>query len=92
MGRRTRLRLGAVAVAAAGAGGIGSTRPASPAGNAAAYSAPAFGGAAYAAPVAPVMAREQEVEMLKGQAAHFENALEGIKQRIEELERIAKES
>jgi len=51
---------------------------------------PAFGGvpygAPYAAPYAPAMTREQEVEMLKGQAEYFEDALDGIKKRIEELE------
>ena len=30
--------------------------------------------------------REQEVDMLKGQAEYFEDALEGIKKRITELE------
>jgi hypothetical protein len=29
---------------------------------------------------------EQEVEMLKGQAEYFEDALEGVKKRIVELE------
>jgi hypothetical protein len=61
----------------------------------AAYGYPAFGGVPYSAPVAapypPVMAREQEVEMLKGQAEYFEDALDGIKKRIEELESKAKE-
>jgi hypothetical protein len=51
---------------------------------------PAFGGAAYAAPAAgpysPAMTREQETEMLKGQAEYFEDALDGIKKRLEELE------
>jgi hypothetical protein len=60
----------------------------------AAYGYPAFGGvpagvpyaAPFAAPYVPTMAREQEVEMLKGQAEYFEETLEGIKKRIEELE------
>jgi len=36
------------------------------------------------------MEREQEVDMLKGQAQYFEDALAGIKKRIEELESKAK--
>lgn len=65
----------------------------------AAYGYPAFGGAPYAppyampyaAPYAPTAAPEQEMEMLKGQAEYFEDALDGIKKRIEELESKAKE-
>jgi len=41
---------------------------------------------AYGAPVAPTFTREQEIDMLKGQAEHFEDALDGIKKRLEELE------
>ena len=57
----------------------------------AAYGYPAFGGAMpygapYAAPFAPTMSAQQEVDMLKGQAEYFEDALDGIKKRIEELE------
>ena len=37
-----------------------------------------------AAPVGPT--REQETTMLKGQAEYFEDALEGIKKRIAEIE------
>jgi len=59
------------------------------------YGYPASGGvpygAPYAAPFAPTMTREQEVEALKGQAEHFEDALDGIKKQIEELEAKAKE-
>jgi len=59
------------------------------------YGYPAFGGvpsgAPYAAPYAPTVTREQEAEMLKGQAEYFEDALDGIKKRIEELEAKAKE-
>ena len=59
------------------------------------YGAPAYSGAAaampYAAPYAPTVTREQEVDMLKGQAEYFEDALDGIKKRIEELESKAKE-
>lgn len=63
----------------------------------AAYGYPAFGGAPYAAapyaaPVAPTLGREQEVEMLKGQAEYFEEALGGIKKRIEELENKTKDA
>jgi len=52
---------------------------------------PAFGGAMpaaapYPAPFAPAMGGEQELDALKGQAEYFEDALEGIKKRIEELQ------
>jgi len=61
----------------------------------AAYGYPAFGGAPYAppyaAPYAPAVSPEQEIEMLKGQAEYFEDALNGIKKRIGELESKAKE-
>ena len=61
-----------------------------------AYGYPAFGGAPYAtasaAPYAPTIPPEQEVEMLKGQAEYFEDALDGIKKRLEELESKAKET
>lgn len=53
------------------------------------YGYPAGGvptGAPYAAPFAPTMTREQEMDMLKGQAEYFDDALAGIKKRIEELE------
>jgi len=58
----------------------------------AAYAPAAFGGTAYAAPVAPAMAGEQEIEMLKGQADYFGNALDAIQRRIEELEGNAREA
>jgi len=62
----------------------------------AAYGYPALGGgvaygAPYAAPYAPAIPREQEIELLKGQAEYFEDALEGINKRIRELESKAKE-
>lgn len=41
------------------------------------YNTPAF---------APGMTKEQELDMLKGQAEYFEDTLEGIKKRIGELE------
>jgi hypothetical protein len=40
----------------------------------------------YAGPYAAQPTREQELEALKGQAEYFEDALDGIKKRIEELE------
>lgn len=67
----------------------------------AAYGYPAFGGlpaagvpfaTPSAAPYAPTIPREQEIEMLKGQAEYFEDALDGIKKRIEELENRSKET
>lgn len=45
--------------------------------------------AAYGAPYAPTMTREQEIEMLKDQAEYFQDALDGITKRIEELEQKA---
>jgi len=52
---------------------------------------PAWGGAAYApayggVPYAPGVAPEQELNALKGQAEYLEDALDGIKKRIEEIE------
>ncbi len=41
--------------------------------------------AAYGAPYAPTMTREQEIEMLKEQARYFQDALDDITKRIEEL-------
>jgi len=51
----------------------------------------AYGGAAgpYAyggAPFAPAIAPQQELDGLKGQSEYLEDALDGIKKRIEELE------
>jgi uncharacterized protein DUF5320 len=47
-----------------------------------------YGGAApYGAPYSgPVAAKQQELDMLKGQVEYFEDALDGIKKRITELE------
>ena len=42
----------------------------------------AYGGA----PFAPTIAPQQELDGLKGQAEYLEDALDGIKKRIEELE------
>ena len=41
--------------------------------------------APYVAPFAPSMTREREMELLREQADHFNEALEDIKKRIEEL-------
>ena len=71
-------------------------------GQRAAYGYPAFGGVApapyaapygtpYGAPFAPTMTAQQELDGLKGQAEYFEDALDGIKKRIEELQNKAKE-
>jgi hypothetical protein len=55
---------------------------------------PAFGGAvsaaACAAPFAGAMSSEQQLDALKGQAEYFEDALEGIRKRIEEIEAKSK--
>jgi hypothetical protein len=56
---------------------------------------PAYGSVApdatpYDMPFAPAMTKEQELESLKGQAEYFEDALEGIKKRVEELQTKAK--
>jgi Family of unknown function (DUF5320) len=47
-----------------------------------------YGGAApYGAPNGgPVATKQQELDMLKGQVEYFEDALDGIKKRITELE------
>jgi hypothetical protein len=46
----------------------------------------AFGG-----PYTPQMSAEQELEVLKGQAKYFEDALQDINKRIEELEAAGQE-
>ena len=43
----------------------------------------------YGAPYAPTMTREQEIEMLQDQAKYFQDALDDIIKRIEELEQEA---
>ena len=40
----------------------------------------------YEAPYGPAVTKEQELDALKGQAEYFEDALEGIKKRIQDLE------
>ncbi|HOF40036.1 MAG TPA: DUF5320 domain-containing protein [Candidatus Hydrogenedentes bacterium] len=57
----------------------------------AAWGYPAYGGMPYAAPGTPAMPRENEIEMLKSQAGYFEEALAGIRQRLEELQSKASE-
>jgi hypothetical protein len=56
----------------------------------AAMGSPAFGAGPaampYAAPGAPVMSAEQQLDALKGQAEYLEEALEGIRKQIEELQ------
>jgi len=52
---------------------------------------PAFGGvvppvAPYSPPYAPAMSVEQQLDALKGQAEYFEEALDGIRKQIQELE------
>lgn len=51
----------------------------------------AWPSAAYASPFAPTMTREQQLDLLKGQAEYFEDALDGIKKRIDELESQAEQ-
>ena len=46
----------------------------------------AWGGAPYAAPYATAPTKEQELDMLKGQAEQFETALGDIRKRLQELE------
>ena len=48
-----------------------------------AYAPPA---PAYGVPYPPAPAPEQEIEALKGQAQYLEDALEGVRKRISELE------
>jgi len=48
--------------------------------------------APYGAPFAPSMTREQEVELLREQASYFNETLEDIKKRIEELSAQTKET
>jgi hypothetical protein len=54
------------------------------------------GGLGYTMPYAPVNApvatREQQLNALKGQAEYFEDALDGIRKRIEELEAQGKQA
>jgi len=45
---------------------------------------------AYGSPYAPQMTREQELDFLKGQAEYLEDALEGVRKQIQEVETEAK--
>jgi len=56
-----------------------------------AYGAPAAYPMPYAAPSSLAATGEQELDALKGQAEYFEDALQGIKKRIEELQAQAAE-
>ena len=48
---------------------------------------PGFAGPSpYASPFVPTMPQQQELDLLKGQAEQFEDALDGLKRRICELE------
>jgi hypothetical protein len=50
---------------------------------------PAYSAPAYSPAYAPSYGREDEVTALKDQAKYFEEALQGIKKRIEEIESSA---
>ena len=79
-GRRNRFyATGLTGWQRAGMGGLG-------------YGSPPAYGAPYAAPVAPAATRQQELDALKGQAEYFEDTLDGIRKRIDELEKAAAES
>ena len=51
-----------------------------------AYGVPPAYPTPYAAPFGPAATKEQELDALKGQAEYFEDALEGIKKRIDEFQ------
>lgn len=55
------------------------------------YGGPGMGFTPYTGPFAPVMTEQHEVAMLRSQAVHLEDLLEGIKKCIEELEARASE-
>jgi hypothetical protein len=40
----------------------------------------------YGAPYAPQVTREQQLDLLKGQAEYLEDALEGIRKQMQEVE------
>ncbi len=52
---------------------------------------PAPYAAPFAGPFAPTMTAEKELDALKGQAEYLEDALEGVRKRIEELQSQASE-
>jgi hypothetical protein len=45
-----------------------------------------------AAPFAPMMAKDEELEVLKNQAKYFEQALENLRGRIREIDSVAESS
>lgn len=47
---------------------------------------PAASYASYGSPFVPAMTRRQEIDALKGQAEYFEDVLDGLRRRIEQLE------
>lgn len=51
-----------------------------------AWGNPVAYGRSYYAPAAPVATRQQEVDVLKAQAEYLEDALEGIRMQLKELE------
>jgi len=51
-----------------------------------AYGLPPAYSTPYGAPLGPTQTAQQELDALKGQAEYFQDALEGIRKRIEELE------
>jgi Family of unknown function (DUF5320) len=57
-----------------------------------AYGAPPVYGAPQAAPFGPAATKDQELDALKGQAEYFGDALDGIRKRIDELEKAAAQS
>ncbi len=79
-----RAAVGSPAFGAAGAGYAPYATPFAAVGSPA-LGVPGAGSAPYATPFAPAMTHQQELDMLKGQAEYFEDALDGIKKRIEEL-------
>ena len=56
-----------------------------------AYGVPPVYPTPYAAPFGSAATREQQVDALKGQAEYFEDALDGIRKRIEELQADSKQ-
>lgn len=59
--------------------------------RAAAGSPAAWGGVPpYAGPFAPAMSREEQIDALKEQAGYFEDALNEIRKRMEELDAASK--
>ena len=57
-----------------------------------AWGAPPYAPFAYGTPYAPQMTEEQELESLKGQAEYLEDALEGIRKRMQEIEAESKKA